>query len=87
MFFFLQRVERELHGKQQQLQQAAHSHVFQYTMSQDEFANTTPNTLPHMLNIDIAMQQKQQGKEIVVLCAFGTLVGHLFVIFLLRNCK
>ncbi|XP_050507031.1 ankyrin repeat domain-containing protein 17-like isoform X3 [Diabrotica virgifera virgifera] len=54
----LHRVERDLHGKTQ-----AHNHVFQYGISQEQCPTATNNnTLPHMLNIDIAMQQqKQQG--------------------------
>lgn len=51
-------MERELHGKTQ-----AHNHVFQYAISQEQCPSSTATTLPHMLNIDIAMQQqKQQGK-------------------------
>ncbi|XP_063908779.1 ankyrin repeat domain-containing protein 17 isoform X5 [Zophobas morio] len=52
----LHRVERELHGKQ-----SSHSHVFQYAIPQDQCPAATNNSLPHMLNIDIAMQQQQQG--------------------------
>ncbi|KAJ8935953.1 hypothetical protein NQ314_012575 [Rhamnusium bicolor] len=51
----LHRVERELHGKTQ-----AHNHVFQYAISQEQCPSTTSTTLPHMLNIDIAMQQQKQ---------------------------
>lgn len=58
-YSILQRVERELHGKTQ-----AHNHVFQYAISQDQCPSATATTLPHMLNIDIAMQQqKQQGNN------------------------
>lgn len=58
MNYSVQRVERELHGKTQ-----AHNHVFQYAISQEQCPSSAATTLPHMLNIDIAMQQqKQQGK-------------------------
>lgn len=58
----IQRVERELHGKTQ-----AHNHVFQYAISQEQCPSSTATTLPHMLNIDIAMQQqKQQGKYMIL---------------------
>ncbi|XP_023310968.1 ankyrin repeat domain-containing protein 17 isoform X5 [Anoplophora glabripennis] len=52
----LHRVERELHGKTQ-----AHNHVFQYAISQEQCPSTASTALPHMLNIDIAMQQQKQG--------------------------
>lgn len=48
-------------------------------MSQDEFANTTPNTLPHMLNIDIAMQQKQQGKNVLKKFIVDVNFKHIFM--------
>lgn len=54
-FYFFQRVERELHGKTQ-----AHNHIIQYGISQEQSAGSV---LPHMLNIDIAMQQQKQGKN------------------------
>ncbi|KAJ8920471.1 hypothetical protein NQ315_005339 [Exocentrus adspersus] len=52
----LQRYERELHGKTQ-----SHNHIFQYAISQEQCPSSANATLPHMLNIDIAMQQQKQG--------------------------
>lgn len=62
MFLYIQRVERELHGKQPH----THNHfllsqcgIMPQEQSPSSTASTT--TLPHMTNIDIATQQQQQG--------------------------
>lgn len=63
-FYVLQRVERELHGKQQQQQQQqqVHNPVFQYPIPQDQCpSSTASSSLSPMLNIDIALQQAKQG--------------------------
>ncbi|KAF5307348.1 hypothetical protein FQR65_LT07065 [Abscondita terminalis] len=53
----LHQVERDLHGKQQ-----ARNHLLlsQFAIPQEQCANNVPTTpLPHMLNLDIAVQQQQ----------------------------
>ncbi|KAK4881046.1 hypothetical protein RN001_004365 [Aquatica leii] len=52
----LHQVERDLHGKQQ-----ARNHLLlsQFAIPQEQCANNVPTTpLPHMLNLDIAVQQQ-----------------------------
>lgn len=74
-----QRVERELHGKQQLAQQAAAvqqqqqaaaaavaaTHLFQYKLPQDVSQTTTvqPNALAPVINFDLGLQQQKQGSN------------------------
>ncbi|XP_031335923.1 ankyrin repeat domain-containing protein 17-like isoform X2 [Photinus pyralis] len=54
----LHQVERDLHGKQQ-----ARNHLLlsQFAIPQDQCTNNVTSTqLPHMLNLDVAVQQQQQ---------------------------
>ncbi|KAF7285836.1 ankyrin repeat and KH domain-containing protein 1-like isoform X5 [Rhynchophorus ferrugineus] len=68
----LHRVERELHGKQQQAQQAAaqqqaavasHSHVFQYQIPPEQCvpSSAAPTAITPVLNFDLAIQSQKQG--------------------------
>lgn len=73
----VQRVERELHGKQQLAQQAAAvqqqqqaaaaavaaSHLFQYKLPQDVSQATAAqsNALAPVINFDLGLQQQKQG--------------------------
>lgn len=79
-----QRVERELHGKQQQQQsqqlpqsqQHTHNHLLlsQYPIPQDLCPSSIPNTpLQNVMNLDIVsqQQQQQQGKHINMLSCTG----------------
>lgn len=63
---YFQRVEREVNGKK-----SSHNPTYhQYAIPQDSCHAAGNNTLPQMLNIDISMQQQQQGMYFFYYCTF-----------------